>query len=97
MKVREKFKESLPQEFETAIAFFDREKFNAQLSLQCNLLMGRVNLARPRAEERLCKLVCGVLDEQGLREQVIMAATTMSVGIGGKRLPLAMRQLIALA
>ncbi|MBT3906694.1 MAG: cyclic nucleotide-binding domain-containing protein [Rhodospirillaceae bacterium] len=97
VKVREKFRENLPQKFDSAIAFFDRETFNPQLSLQCNLLMGRINLARPRAEERICKLVCGVLDEQGLREQVIMAATTMSVGIGGKRLPLAMRQLIALA
>jgi putative ABC transport system ATP-binding protein len=95
--MRKKFRENLPAEFESTIAFFDNEKFNEKLSLQCNLLMGRVNLARPKAEERISELVCHVLDEEGLREQFIIAATTMNVGIGGKRLPLGMRQLIALA
>jgi ABC-type multidrug transport system fused ATPase/permease subunit len=97
VRARKAFRDNLPEEARGAIAFFDRDRFNGQLSLQCNLLMGRVNLARPQADEKVNELILEVLNEMGLRQTVVLAATNAEVGIGGRRMALIDRQKIALA
>ena len=97
VRARKAFRDNLPEDARGAIAFFDRDSFNSHLSLQCNLLMGRVNLARPQADEKVNDLILEVLNEMGLRQTVVLAATNAEVGIGGRRMALIDRQKIALA
>ena len=97
VRARKVFRDNLPEDARGAIAFFDRDSFNSHLSLQCNLLMGRVNLARPQADEKVNDLILEVLNEMGLRQTVVLAATNAEVGIGGRRMPLIDRQKTALA
>ena len=97
VRARKVFRDNLPEDARGAIAFFDRDSFNGHLSLQCNLLMGRVNLARPQADEKVNDLILEVLNEMGLRQTVVLAATNAEVGIGGRRMALIDRQKIALA
>jgi len=95
LKLRRLFREKLPEENQASIAFFDPESFNPRLPLRANLIMGRVNAGRPQAAERVNELIREVLDELNLTTEVIHAAADFDVGIGGRRIPLAARQSIA--
>ena len=93
---RKAFHEQLPEDLASAIAIYDPETFNPRLSLRANLIMGRVNTARPQAEEKVDDLLAEVLKEMDLTKAVSLAAADFDVGIGGRRLPLSARQSIAL-
>lgn len=97
LEARRRFREKLPEASHGSIAFFDPEEFNTQLPLRSNLIMGRINAGRPHSEEKVDQILRQVLDEMGLTTEVIFAAADSDVGIGGRRVPLAARQSIALA
>ena len=96
LEARRKFREQLAEDGSEAIAFFDPEEFNERLPLRSNLIMGRVNASRPQAEEKVDQILRDVLDEMELTNEVILTAADFHVGIGGRRIPLAARQSIAL-
>ena len=96
LEARRKFREQLAEDGSEAIAFFDPEEFNERLPLRSNLIMGRVNAGRPQAEEKVDQILRDVLDEMELTNEVILTAADFHVGIGGRRIPLAARQSIAL-
>ena len=97
VKARHLFRKNLPQSKNETVAFFDQGSFNDMLSIRCNLIMGRLNLARPRAEERVNELTREVLEELGLRNTITLLATNADVGIGGRRMSQAFRQKLAFA
>jgi putative ABC transport system ATP-binding protein len=96
LKARRKFREQLPEENQNSISFFDPQKFNPRLPLRSNLIMGRINAGRPQAEEKVDQILHEVLSEMSLTTEVVLAAADFTVGIGGRRIPLAARQSIAL-
>jgi putative ABC transport system ATP-binding protein len=96
LEARRKFREQLPEENQDSISFFDPEEFNSRLPLRSNLIMGRINAGRPQAEEKVDQILREVLSEMNLTTEVVLAAADFTVGIGGRRIPLAARQSIAL-
>ena len=96
LEARRKFRDQFEGDGSEAIAFFDPEKFNERLPLRSNLIMGRVNAGRPQAEEKVDQVLREVLDEMELTNEIILTAGDFNVGIGGRRIPLAARQSIAL-
>lgn len=96
LEARRKFRDQLPENFQEAISFFDPEEFNSKLPLRSNLIMGRINAGRPQAAEKVDQILREVLGEMELTTEVILAAADFTVGIGGRRIPLAARQSVAL-
>jgi len=97
VKARHLFHKNLSEDKKSVVAFFDAGHFNSMLSVRCNLIMGRLNLARPRAEGRVNELTREVLDELGLRNNITLLATNADVGIGGSKMSQTFRQKLALA
>ena len=97
LQARRYFADHLPHALKSSVAFFDPEAYNPALSLQDNVLFGKIVSTQAGAIARLGILLRQVLDQQGLRPLVIGIGLAYQVGIGGTRLTLADRQKIAIA
>jgi putative ABC transport system ATP-binding protein len=97
LRARGYFAEHLPESMRGEVAFFDPEAYNRALSLQDNILFGKIATGQAGAVSRLAILLRQVLDTQGLRSLVVRIGLSFQVGVGGTRLPMADRQKIALA
>ncbi|MDJ0957631.1 MAG: ABC transporter transmembrane domain-containing protein [Arenicellales bacterium] len=74
------------------VSFFDREKFNPAITIQDNILFGRLVYGQARAQTRVGELIKETVDALDLRKQILMAGLEYEVGIAGARLSLAQRQ-----
>ncbi len=81
---------------ETSVAGFDADHFNAALSLQDNILFGRLNPGQARAQTRIGELLAETVDELNLHQAITKVGLDYEVGIGGSRLSLALRQKLAI-
>jgi putative ABC transport system ATP-binding protein len=97
LEARRLFREDLPKELEGAIAFFQADRYNAAATLQDNILFGKIAYGQAQATERISTLIAEVLDDLGLREQVVEVGLQARTGVGGSRLALPQRQKLALA
>lgn len=97
LKARRTFRDKLPVEKRDAIAFYDQEQYNSQLSNRCNLLTGNINYTINKAEEKLNDIIFEVLEKLGITDNLILYATSSPVGVGGSRLAHSDRQKVALA
>jgi putative ABC transport system ATP-binding protein len=97
LEARRLFREDLPQELASSVAFFEVNRYTAAASLQDNILFGKVAYGQAQASERINDLITQVLNELGLHEQVIEVGLQGQTGVGGGRLSLAQRQKLALA
>ena len=97
VEARQMFHDKLPEDLADAIAFYDPDKFNPQLSIRRNLIMGQNNQQRANAEPKINELLHEVIEEMDLLKGVIIAGMETEVGIGGQRLTTAARQGLALA
>ena len=77
--------------------FFDPAAVNHALSLQDNILFGKVMTTQAGASASISQLLRQVLDEQNMRAVVVSVGLDFQVGVGGARLPAAERQKIAIA
>lgn len=75
---------------------YDPERYNAAASILVNVLFGRIVYGQAEGEATLQFLVVQVLDELDLRRAVMEVGLSYDVGLGGKRLSQAQRQLLAL-
>ena len=94
---RRYFAENLPKEMRGAVEFFDPATCNRALSLQDNILFGKVMTSQAGASASISRLLRQVLDQQDLRSTVISVGLDYQVGVGGARLTVADRQKIAIA
>ena len=97
LAARTAFREGLPEELSSAIAFYDPAEYNPAASLQDNILLGRVAYGVAEGPERVREAVHEVLDDLSLRDEVFQVGLSFNVGIGGKRLNLSQRQKLGLA
>ena len=97
LEARAIFAEDLPDDLRDAVEFFDVEHYNSSASLRGNLLFGRVAYGQARAEERVGELIAELLDERGMRNDVLTVGLEFAVGVGGSRLSGAQRQKVAVA
>jgi putative ABC transport system ATP-binding protein len=94
---RKYFSEHLPAELRGAVEFFDPAAVNHALSLQDNILFGKVMTTQAGASANISQLLRQVLDQHDMRAMVISVGLDFQVGVGGARLPAADRQKIAIA
>ncbi len=97
LEVRRAFAEGLPESLEGAISFFDRERYDPVLSLQDNILFGKVAYGMAQSQAKVGDLMAEVIEDLDLRPVVIELGLETAVGIGGARLSSAQRQKAAIA
>jgi putative ABC transport system ATP-binding protein len=89
------------QEFATTedlgIEFFDESSFNPRISIQDNILFGKLVYGQANAQQKINSLIANVVDELGLRNQIIEAGLKYEVGVAGGRLSSIQRQKLGLA
>ena len=93
---RRRFSEGLGADG-ASIEFFDSERYNSSVSIQDNILFGRLAYGRQRSATRVAEVIGEVVDELGLRRLVTECGLDFSVGISGSRLSSAQRQKLAIA
>ena len=79
------------------VDFFDRNAFNAGVSVQDNILFGRLVYGRARSAAAVGDLVREVVEELGLYYAIAGVGLDFQVGIGGARLTPAQRQKVSIA
>ena len=76
---------------------FHSEQVNSAVSIQDNILFGRIVHGRARSGARVGALLRAVVDQLELRPALIEAGLDFQVGIAGSRLSIAQRQKLAIA
>ena len=76
---------------------FNIENVNSAVSIQDNILFGRIVHGRARSGARVGALLGEVVDQLGLRQALIEAGLDFQVGISGSRLSPSQRQKLAIA
>lgn len=79
------------------VSFFDPEKFNPAITIQDNILFGRLAYGQARAQSRVGELISETVDALDLRKDILKAGLDYQVGTGGSRLSITQRQKLAIA
>ena len=75
---------------------FALERYSESLSLQENIIFGSLIQGRAQVQEKVGELIEGVVDELGLRDEILLAGLEHGIGVGGSRLNQSQRHRIAL-
>ena len=97
LEARRYFREHLPAEHADAIAFFDPTQYNEAITIQENVIFGKIAFGQAQATQRIAELITGLLEQLELRTGVMAVGLDSPVGIGGSRLSVAQRQKLGLA
>ncbi len=97
VEARRRFRANLPPELEGTISFFDRDAYNDALSIQENVIFGKIAYGQPNAAARVAELIATILDELDLALGVSAVGLDFECGVGGSRLNLSQRQKLAIA
>jgi len=79
------------------VEFFEPDRFSSTLSIQDNILFGRVALEHANAQARVNTLVREVAAEVGMNPELVRLGLEYEVGNGGSRLSYSQRQRLAIA
>ena len=97
LAARRAFRDHLPAEHVDAIAFFDPAEYNVAITIQENVIFGKIAYGVAQAPQRIADLLTELLDRLDLRAGVMAVGLDSPVGIGGGRLSLAQRQKLGVA
>jgi putative ABC transport system ATP-binding protein len=97
LQARKIFADKLPEDLASAVEFFDAKNFNSASSIQDNILFGKLASERAESAESVGELMASVIQETGLREEIIGLGLNFEVGNAGARLSNIQRQKLALA
>ena len=101
LRARRQFAEDLPANLREHVQLFDVERYNDAVTLYDNMLFGRLAPGQSQAGSRAREMIVEVLNRVGLGQAVLTAVIDVGldyqVGVGGSRLPAAMRQKLAIA
>ena len=79
------------------IEFFNESSYNPRISIQDNILFGKLAYGQANAQAKINSLIADVVNELGLRNQIIEAGLKYEVGVAGGRLSAIQRQKLGLA
>jgi len=97
LQARRIFIDTLPDEMRPSIEFFHADKYLSSNNILNNIQFGKTAFNKAGGPERIDELLSGVIDELGLRTQIVAVGLDSDVGISGKRLSMAQRQKLSLA
>jgi len=87
----------LAKSHDLGIEFFNFESFNPRISIQDNILFGKLAYGQAFAQQKINSLIVDVVDSLGLREDIIQAGLGYDVGVAGGRLSSSQRQKLGVA
>ena len=87
----------LGQQQDLGIEFFNVEDFNPRISIQDNILFGKLAYGQAFAQQKINSLIADVVQDLGLRKDIINAGLGYDVGVAGGRLSSSQRQKLGLA
>lgn len=76
---------------------FDPERYHPGISIQDNILFGKLVYGQAQAQARIGELVTATVDALRLRDDIKRVGLQYQVGIAGARLPFALRRKLAIA
>ena len=79
------------------VDFFERDRYNSAVSIQDNILFGRLAYGKARSASRVGELIREVVEMLDLRQAIMEVGLDFPVGIGGSRLTPAQRQKLSIA
>ncbi len=79
------------------IEFFNEESFNPKISIQDNILFGKLAYGQANAQQKINLLIADVVESLGLREDIIQVGLDYEVGVAGGRLSSVQRQKLGVA
>ncbi|MEO5700156.1 MAG: ABC transporter transmembrane domain-containing protein [Casimicrobiaceae bacterium] len=79
------------------VEFLEPDRFISALSIQDNILFGRVSLEQANANQRISALVREVAIAVGMEAELVRVGLAFEVGSGGSRLSYSERQRLAIA
>jgi ABC-type multidrug transport system fused ATPase/permease subunit len=79
------------------VEFFDPDRFSPALSVQDNMLFGRVGFDQASAQSRISALVRDIASEEGMCDALVELGLEYDVGSSGSRLSYSERQRLAIA
>jgi ABC-type multidrug transport system fused ATPase/permease subunit len=97
LRARRNFADNLPAELKGAIEPLDSRSYNASLSIQDNILFGKVSYGHAQGTELVGTEIAQVVDKLGLTDVVMEVGLNFQVGIAGSRLSPNQRQKLAIA
>ena len=97
LEARRVFADTLPEDMQDAVAFFDIDAYNAAATLQDNILFGKARYGQSGVQEKVQALIAEVVDSLDLRATVMGVGLNSSVGLMGARLSGAQKQRLAVA
>jgi putative ABC transport system ATP-binding protein len=78
------------------IEFFDETRYNPRISIQDNILFGRLAYGQANAQAKINELIADVVESLDLRGDITEAGLAFEVGVGGSRLSIAQKQKLGL-
>jgi ABC-type methionine transport system ATPase subunit len=92
---RKRIREEASQN-DLGIEFFDEAKYNPRISIQDNILFGKLAYGQANAQAKINELIVGVVESLGLRADITETGLAYEVGVGGARLSVTQRQKLGL-
>ena len=87
----------IAQTEDLGIEFFDEASYNPRISIQDNILFGKLAYGQAHAQQKINSLIADVVNLLGLRGDIIQAGLRYEVGVAGGRLSAIQRQKLGLA
>ncbi|MDJ0777246.1 MAG: ABC transporter transmembrane domain-containing protein [Gammaproteobacteria bacterium] len=88
---------AIAAEKDLGIEFFDASQYNPRVSIQDNILFGKLAYGQANAQQKINALIADVVDSLDLRNDIIAAGLAYEVGVAGGRLSAIQRQKLGLA
>ena len=96
LQARAQIREIAQQE-DLGIEFFEESRYNPRISIQDNILFGKLAYGQANAQLKINSLIADVVNSLGLRGDIIEAGLRYEVGVAGGRLSAIQRQKLGLA
>ena len=90
--IKEKLGES-----NSLIEFYSQDKIARHLSLQDNILFGRIAYGQANAKQKVGKIIQEVINQLELKHNIVEVGLDYSVGVGGAKLTSSQRQKLTIA
>ena len=96
LQARVKIRE-IAQNEDLGIEFFEESSYNPRISIQDNILFGKLAYGQAHAQQKINSLIADVVNSLNLRDDIVEAGLRYEVGVAGGRLSSIQRQKLGMA